>query len=229
MTRGFLIRLLVTTFSLVVLVKLYQYSSEFHEMVFTIDSKVFFTLNNTLSWGGYWLVFWGYLNHYYESYFNVLPILIIIISTLKLSGNSTKEMIVHLLYYIITLQAVIYLHKHIYTLPRISPSYYYENNFLSIIKLLHNDNLKCTSQYSFPSGHTLAFFYSFYYIRSFNIKYMTYLSLGMSIFFSIPRLIAGAHWFSDAIYSVILAYFFFLLFYSSGIEKWIRLLKVKTT
>ena len=108
---------------------------------------------------------------------------------------------------------------------RISPSYFYPDNFVSIVDLLNNQNLKWNSHHSFPSGHSLALFYFFFFVQSMRDHLMTKCSLFIAVFFSIPRLFGGAHWLSDILYSILLAYFFFLVFYKSGIEKRLNIFK----
>ena len=225
MPRDFVIKIVLTISALVLSLVLYRYCILFYDLVYFVDKESFYIFNGTLTWNKYWVFFWGYLNHYYETYINFIPILTILIITLHKSGVGLRDGTFRVLYYIITLQLVVYLHKHIYIFPRLSPSNYFDH--LSLITLIGNENLKCTSSHSFPSGHTVAFFYFFFLIKSFRIKSMSIISFIMSIFFSIPRLISGAHWLSDAVYAVVLAYFFYLTFYYSGMERKLNFFKHK--
>ena len=206
------IKLVLVFFILVGLVAAYHFSNIFYQIVFFCDKETVYSLNGTLNWNKYWVFFWGYLNHFYETYLNIIPITAIIILALKLSKVGLKDGMLKFFYYIITLELVLYFSKEIFDYIRLSPSYYF-NDFVSIIKLLGNENLKCTSHHSFPSGHSLAYFYFFFYIKTFKIDRLTLISLALAIFFSIPRVISGAHWVSDILYAVLLAYFFNLLFY----------------
>jgi len=87
------------------------------------------------------------------------------------------------------------------------------------VDLLNNNNLKWNSHHSFPSGHSLALFYFFFFVQNTKDRLMTNISLFLAIFFSVPRLIGGAHWLSDVVYAILLAYFFHLIFYKSGLER----------
>lgn len=198
---------------------LYPNWPAYHDVVFWLDSESFYFLNGSLLWNKYWAYFWGYLNHYYETYLNMIPVMITIIITLYRTGCSFKLGYYRFFYYLISLQIIIYLHKHIYLFERISPSYYHPQHFVSIVDILGNNNLKWNSSHSFPSGHSLALFYFFFFIQSNDDKLMTALSLVLAIFFSVPRLIGGAHWLSDIVYAIFLAYFFYVIFYKSGLEK----------
>ena len=220
----FFIFKLATTFSLLILLLcFYSYDNIFHRAIFWLDSETFFLLNGSLVYNKYWAFFWGYLNHYNETYLNLIPVFALIILLLKRSGCSFKEGCFRFFYYVISLQLIIYLHKHIYTFGRISPSYFYPDNYVSIVELLGNENLKWNSHHSFPSGHSLALFYFFFFIWSNKDKLITGCSFVVTIFFSLPRLFGGAHWLSDILYSIILAYFFFLIFYESGLERKLNL------
>ena len=151
------IKLVLVFFVLVGLVAAYHFSNIFYQMVFFCDKETAYSLNRTLNWNKYWVFFWGYLNHFYETYLNIIPIAAITILALKSSKIGLKDGVLKFLYYVITLELVLYFSKQIFDYLRLSPSYYF-NDFVSIIKLLGNENLKCTSHHSFPSGHSLAYF-----------------------------------------------------------------------
>lgn len=217
-SKQYLFELITVCVGLALAVQCYQFNNPYYRFVFWLDSEAFFLLNGSLLYNKYWAFFWGYLNHFNETYLNLIPVFGLFFLLLYRSGCSRKESCYRLCYYIITLQLVIYLHKHIYTFLRISPSYFYPDNFVSIVELLGNNNLKWNSSHSFPSGHSLALFYFFFFVRSCKDRIVTPGALFIALFFSTPRLFAGAHWLSDILYSILLAYFFFLVFYKSGLE-----------
>jgi len=215
----FLIKLTSVFLLLLLLLYFYTYNVIFYQLVFWADSETFFLFNGSLVHNKYWAFLWGYLNHYNETYLNLIPVFTLIILLLYRSGCSFKVGCYRFFYYVISLQLIIYLHKHIYTFGRISPSYFYPHHYVSIVELLGNENLKWNSHHSFPSGHSLALFYFFFFIQSNKDKVMTRWSFCIAIFFSMPRLFGGAHWLSDIVYAIILAYFSYLIFYNSGLER----------
>ena len=217
-SKKFIQEIIAVGLVLILAINCYYFNNPYYKIVFWLDSETFFLLNGSLLYNKYWAFCWGYLNHFNETYLNLIPVFGLLILLLYKSGCSLKEGIFRFLYYVLTLQLVIYFHKHIYTFTRISPSYFYPDNFVSIADLLQNKNLKWNSHHSFPSGHSLALFYFFFFVQSCRSKWITRASLFIAIFFSVPRLFGGAHWLSDVVYAVILAYFFFLIFYKSGLE-----------
>jgi membrane-associated phospholipid phosphatase len=223
--RFFTLKISLVVVLLALSVNCYTFNNPYYNFVFWLDSEVFFLLNGSLQYNKYWAFFWGYLNHFNETYLNLIPVSLLLILLLKRAGCSFKECLFRIAYYFVTLQLVIYFHKHVYTFMRISPSYFYPDNFVSIVDLLNNQNLKWNSHHSFPSGHSLALFYFFFFVQSMRDHLMTKCSLFIAVFFSIPRLFGGAHWLSDILYSILLAYFFFLVFYKSGIEKRLNIFK----
>ena len=217
-SKKYLVELFSVGILLVLAVNCYKFNNPYYRFVFWLDSETFFLLNGSLLYNKYWAFLWGYLNHFNETYLNLIPVFGLFFLLLHRLGCSFKEGCYRFFYYMFTLQLVIYSHKHIYTFIRISPSYFYPDNFVSIVELLGNENLKWNSSHSFPSGHSLALFYFFFFVQSCKDKLVTRLALFIAFFFSVPRLFGGAHWISDILYSILLAYFFFLVFYKSGLE-----------
>ena len=228
LSKHYYFELFIMVALLILAVNCYQFNNPYYRFVFWLDSETFFLLNGSLLYNKYWAFFWGYLNHFNETYLNLIPVFGLFFLLMKRSGCGLKEGVFRFLYYMFTLQLVIYFHKHIYTFVRISPSYFYPDNFVSIVDLLGNNNLKWNSSHSFPSGHSLALFYFFFFVVSCKDKLITRWALLIAVFFSVPRLFGGAHWLSDILYSIMLAYFFFLVFYKSGLElKLSRICKAK--
>ena len=77
---------------------------------------------------------------------------------------------------------------------------------MSLAKFLDNSKIKVFSPVSFPAGHALfSIFWGIMCLRVMPSR-IGRIAFGMGIFMCLPRLISGAHWMSDVLFSGFLAF-----------------------
>ena len=175
-----------------------------------LDTRFFLILNQTLLWSKHWAQLWGWLNHPAESWLNlVLMMLINILAIFSLPKNQRKKACMFVIYCWILFQLGLFLSHTIFgnswlAIKRASPSLVISKS----IKLseLVNFSVKDHSENSFPAGHTFVLIYW----AGFTVKYATqkfkFLTYLVSIILILPRLISGAHWLSDVIFTTAISY-----------------------
>jgi membrane-associated phospholipid phosphatase len=175
-----------------------------------IDKQFFLAMNKTLLWSTYWQQLCGWLNHPAESWLNlVLMVAINFVAITFLPKNKRKHACIFVVYCWLLFQVGLFFSHAIFgnswlAIERASPSLVIN----PIIKLsnLVSFPVKDYSENSFPAGHTFVLIYWAGFTCKYatqKFKFLTYIVAIMLIF---PRLISGAHWLSDVIFTIAISY-----------------------
>ncbi|MFY7842863.1 MAG: phosphatase PAP2 family protein [Rhabdochlamydiaceae bacterium] len=167
-----------------------------------INESVFHLTNNWIASSKFWQLFWALNNHRGADFvedivFITLFIYLIKNSPKKLKMRSTAQFLFCVLlctlfiYFVISLLFRTYL-----KIPQPSPTHLWPESF-RLSKAITWMKVKDSAIRSFPGDHAVTAFLlggSFAFCaKGSKIKYV----ILYSIFLSLPRLMAGAHWFSD--------------------------------
>lgn len=170
----------------------------------TIDMFIFKSLNGTLEWGRPWQVFWALANHKLADW--VEDIVILMVSAIYIKGAVKGQrlyrasQVAFLILYSALL--IFFINKTIFRewvqILRDSPTLVVDSS----IKLSEHISwlkIKDGSSKSFPGDHAttaLIFGAAFAYLGSKKIKIF---AICYALFLCLPRMILGAHWFSDVV------------------------------
>ncbi len=182
----------------------------FKELLNLVDLNIFLFLNGSLREYPSTQVFWGLLNHKWEAWLNLIMAFSFNLITLLCTRNKTlrKTRFFQLLYFWVCFEIGFFLQDSFFhtllEIKRLSPSLVV-TPVLRLSSALQNPLIKDFSMHSFPSGHAFAMIYwaSFTYLCS--PKKAGILALILGIFFCIPRLVGGGHWFSDVAFGALVA------------------------
>ena len=108
-----------------------------------------------------------------------------------------------LLINIIIFQKILNLHRD-------SPSILISGS-LRLSQILSNINIKDYSNNSFPAGHALVLIYWALFVNLYATNIIKIISVVVCIFLVLSRMISGAHWLSDTVFSLILGWVYFNL------------------
>lgn len=189
-----------------------------HIWLLWLDITIFKTLNQSLAWDITWQKFWGVFNHPLENKLGFVGALMIHGLWWGITPREQKRQLGYQLLFFWACFEIVHALKDpffedLLGIKRHSPSMVFEDS-LKLSELLDNPNIKDTSHRSFPGGH--AHFNIFWAILSWKIMPSPYriFILFTAIFLCMPRLVSGAHWFTDVAFSAIMA---FLVY---GIIEW---------
>lgn len=105
--------------------------------------------------------------------------------------------------------------------PRLSPSRALYPNFHNLLDLVPQWQAKVYSEHSFPSDHAAVVFVWALFIVHSSSSRGRWLAFLYALFISTPRLVGGAHWFTDVLFgSVPLALFGFSWGYYTPLRAW---------
>lgn len=168
----------------------------------TVDRAIFTTLNSSLSWGKPWQVFWALGNHKMADWVEDVVILAFCFSYVKSAARHerlfrTSQMIFMVLY---SALIIFFINKvvirDIVNITRYSPTLVIENS----IKLSDHINwlkIKDGSSKSFPGDHaTTAQLFGLTFVLL-GTKTQKIFAALYAVFLCLPRMILGAHWFTD--------------------------------
>jgi Kdo2-lipid A phosphotransferase len=169
-----------------------------------IDVSFFQCINSSLEGRASWQLFWAFANHKLADWVADLCVLVFFIAYVKQGIRSLRlRKIAELLFCIIYIGAIIYfvnrmLFRENLSIPRLSPTLVIDSSvrLSEQIPWLH---IKDDSSKSFPGDHgttALLFAASFSYLAGWRLGLLASI---YSAFLCMPRLITGAHWFSDVI------------------------------
>ena len=169
-----------------------------------IDLFFFQTLNGSLEGRKYWQLFWACANHRNADWVEDVCILLFFILHIRnteksLRPRKTAELIFLILYaawIIFFMNRVIF--KQVVSIPRESPTLLVDGS-ISLAKEIPWMKLKVDSSKSFPGDHgtTALLFaagFSYFSTKKFRIAACLY-----GVFLCPPRMIVGAHWFTDVL------------------------------
>jgi membrane-associated phospholipid phosphatase len=169
-----------------------------------IDIAFFKWVNGSLEGRPRWQVFWALANHKLADWVEDLFVLIFFILYVKEGVKALRgRRVAELLFCVLYIAAIIYfvnrlLFRENLSIPRLSPTLVVDSSIRlsEHIPWLH---IKDDSSKSFPGDHgttALLFAASFSYLAGWRLGILASL---YAAFLCMPRLITGAHWFSDVI------------------------------
>lgn len=181
-----------------------------HPFCIQIDTLLFKTLNQSLNHHTIWQSFWGLLNHRIEATYNLLlAALLNLWAVLQTKNVKLKQKrILQLIYFWVFFQIGFSLQEYAFhtflQLERHSPSLMIKGA-IKLSSVLQNPNVKDSSLHCFPSGHAFALIYWASFSLLCSPKRIGFLGVFLALFLCLPRLVSGAHWASDTIFSALLA------------------------
>lgn len=169
-----------------------------------IDIAFFKFVNGSLEGRPNWQLFWALANHKLADWVEDLCVIIFFVIYVKQATRSLRaRKIAELLFCILYIAAIIYFVNRLFfrenfNIPRLSPTLVVDSSIRlsDHISWLH---IKDDSSKSFPGDHgttALLFAASFSYLAGWRLGILATL---YGAFLCMPRLITGAHWFSDVI------------------------------
>ncbi len=198
------------TFSAIILFicTLFVAVTPLRDLALIVDNWFFKLSNNFLRDNEVFATVVGYLNHKWENVINITTMLTtnLVFIYFHLNKKDRFKAFANFFTFLVTLEIFILLFNNVLVMKRDSPSILYEGFCYILTEHLAID-AKFSSAKSFPSAHALVCFYwAFFTIRSKfgEPKFLVYF---IALLFSTPRLLIGAHWLSDTLFSVSLALF----------------------
>jgi len=181
-------------------------------LVLSIDEQAFYLLNGSLQSNTYWASVWFYMNHNVEKYMNMVVFIFLNIYIItKEESDKRLIMVWNLLLLFVFLQIAIILKDGVLfkllEIERASPSRVL-TPFISLSEMFDSQNVKTSSGSSFPGGHAFAAAFWAFYTCTFVKRKFWPLVWVVAVPVMIGRLFSGAHWLSDVVVSLILAWAF---------------------
>ncbi len=170
----------------------------------TIDIAFFKTINSTLKGNPNWQLFWAFANHKIADWVEDLLVLCFFFVYVRKARKGFRlRRVAELLFSVLYIAAIIYfvnktLFREYLEIPRLSPTLTLENS-VHLSDEIPWLSIKDDSAKSFPGDHgttALLFASSFSYFAGRKLGILATL---YAVFLCLPRLITGAHWFSDVI------------------------------
>jgi len=206
---------LAKSFALVILCLLLWFLPITHNICEHLDIELAYALNHSLLFGRAWQLLWGYLNHPNENWMNIIFMFTInMLGIFTIPKNQRLRAIALVIYCWITFQICLLVTHKIFAdwieVQRNSPSLSIEPwNILS--ELLNIPNIKVYSHSSFPAGHALVLVFWLKFIELYANTKVQILAAITAVMLTLPRLISGAHWISDIIFTICYSLFWFHL------------------
>jgi len=203
-------RLLYLSHFLLLVVVLLWLIPASHLSLKNLDILVFKSLNHHLLTTPFSQWFWGLLNHRLETKYNLLAAFLFNVWIIfKTTDQSLRKIrLKQLLYFWCCFQIGMFLFNtifnHLMQWDRLSPSLVI-SSAIRLSFLWNDPNIKDSAIHSFPSGHAFAMFYWAFFTSLCAPKRLKIYGFILASFLTLPRLIGGAHWFSDAYISILLA------------------------
>lgn len=187
-----------------------------HPVCEWLDRETFILLNKSLVGRKTWQQFWGVLNHPNENWLNLVVMVgINFYGVYKLPKNNKLKGIGLVLYFWAVFQLGLFLSHAFFghsflDINRESPSYLI-TPFVYLNEALNNPNIKIMSASSFPAGHAFVLIYWMLFTRTYVSGFLKFLTYFVAILLLFPRMISGAHWMSDIVFTTFLAYFWYAI------------------
>lgn len=169
-----------------------------------VDVAFFKLINSTLRDRPIWQLFWALANHKLADWFEDLCVLCFFITYVKQAvPELRKRKVAELIFIIAYIGAIIYfinrmLFRETLSIPRLSPTLVVDDS-VRLSEEIPWMSIKDDSSKSFPGDHgttALLFAAGFSYLAGWRLGILATL---YAAFLCMPRLITGAHWFSDVI------------------------------
>ncbi|WP_302795836.1 phosphatase PAP2 family protein [Hafnia paralvei] len=166
-----------------------------HGFWFPIDSSIFFFFNEHLAPNRTFLYLVAYTNNRAFDAIALLSMGLLYLSFfVKRDGYGKRRMLI--LGVVILFTAVILNQLgHLLPVQRASPTHFFEN--INRVGELTGINTKDSSRDSFPGDHgMMLIIFAVFMLRYFTVRSFI-IALGIFVIFILPRIMIGAHWFSD--------------------------------
>lgn len=166
-----------------------------HGFWFPIDSSIFFFFNEHLATNRTFLYLVAYTNNRAFDAIALLSMGLLYLSFfVKRDGYGKRRMLI--LGIVILFTAVILNQLgHLLPVQRASPTHFFEN--INRVGELTGINTKDSSRDSFPGDHgMMLIIFAVFMLRYFTVRSFI-IALGIFVIFILPRIMIGAHWFSD--------------------------------
>ncbi len=190
-----------------------------------IDRHVFLFLNSWIAKSPFWQHFWAYANHNLTDWlFDVVMLAFFSLYVINAPRYLRVRCTVEVIYTIALFSLTIVLINHYFFgkfihWKRYSPTLVIEGS-TRLSEIIQGVKIKDASRRSFPGDHgtTCLLFVLTIYLKM-GARYGL-LALGVTSFFILPRMILGAHWFSDiAVGSLSIALFALAVGHISPIKR----------
>lgn len=178
------------------------------------DNQIFYTLNQSITLNKIWTYFWAGLNHKYERKINIIIGFIFnIYIILREKDPKKKREIFYSFFFFFLFFEIFFVLNNLFWFDylhvrRYSPTVVLEPS-IRISELMGSNAYKDYSHICFPSGHAIAFGCWGLFTAYLTKGKTRLLALFMALLFSVPRVVSGAHWASDVIFSWLLSWVWF--------------------
>lgn len=213
------IRNLTLSFTLLALIIATYIFQPLYSFATYIDEEAFFMFNNSLSNNYYWQLLWFCMNHEAEKYLNLLAFVLVNVYIVSREPEESRIILTwHLLMMFIFMQIAFIIKEYLFLdNSRLSPSLVLQP-FVSLSEVFSSDQVKIESKSSFPSGHAfMGAFWAIYTCTFIRKKYWP-LVWGIASLFIVNRLFSGAHWATDIVSGIILAWVLVSIFVYTPIQ-----------
>lgn len=186
-----------------------------HQFIAYIDYKTFAWLNKSLLYSKTWQMLWGYLNHPNETWLNIVFMIAVnILGICTIPKTQRPRAIALFLYCWFTFQIALFITHGIFSdwlqIHRNSPSVMFRP-WVILSESLNVPNIKVYSSSSFPAGHVLVLIYWFKFLTMYSKPWVNRLGIFTVLMLTLPRMISGAHWLSDVIFTIVYAMMWFYI------------------
>lgn len=189
-----------------------------HGLCTKIDTQLAIWFNQSLAIfrnGHSWQLLWAYLNHQNENWLNVIFMLSLnVIGIFALSKPKRPQATALVLYLWLYFQIILLLTHLIFSdllhVRRLSPSLVI-SPWIMLNDVLNMHNIKVYSESCFPAGHVLILIFWARFTLLYSVRWLRYLVIATVITLTLPRLISGAHWPSDVIFTTVYATLWFYI------------------
>lgn len=184
-----------------------------HSYCVWLDYKFFEILNSSLLYSHKWQLLWGYLNHPNESWLNIVVMAIInIIGIYSLPKDKRSKAFTGVAFFWVFFQLILLFTNKTFSgllgIQRASPSLVI-TPWVVLSDALNISSLKISSNCCFPSGHVLVAIFWAKFTVLFSKKWLHPLIVITAAMVMLPRLFSGAHWLSDAVFTICYALLWF--------------------
>ena len=179
-----------------------------HDLCVLLDENIFRVLNNSLLGNEILQLIFTVLNHKLETKLNIVVMALInIICIFNYPKEKRGKVFFSILFFWGFFQIGLGLHDYYFEkylgVSRLSPSLVLDNPVL-LSEIFNNKLIKDSSLCCFPSGHALALTYWLCFSVLYMPKSMKFIISLIILFLLFPRVVSGAHWISDVVFSALL-------------------------